>query len=208
MLLHLQCHFGLDTLSWARLGAKVTGVDFSDKAIALARSLSKELAIPSNFVCSDIYDLPKALKGKFDIVFTSAGVLAWLPDLRRWAQTIVHFLKSGGIFYIHEFHPFAYVFDDQDDISDLRVAYPYFGSSEPIRCPVKGSYADRGAHVSQPVAYEWAHSLGEILDSLVAVGLRIDFLHEFPFCSIQMLPFMERGEDGRWRLKWQKTLFR
>lgn len=203
-LLHLQCHFGLDTLSWARLGAKVTGVDFSDKAIALARSLSEELKIPANFVCSDIYDLPNVLSEKFDIVFTSAGVLAWLPDLGRWAQVIAHFLKPGGTFYIREFHPFAYIFDDKEGITELKVAYPYFGSSEPMRCPVQGSYVDRSAKVTQPIAYEWVHSLSEILSSLISAGLRIEFLHEFPYCSFQMLPFMERSEGGRWRLKGQK----
>lgn len=138
-LLHLQCHFGLDTLSWARLGAKVTGADFSESAIGLARSLSKELSIPANFLCSNIYDLPKILNGKFDIVFTSAGVLAWLPDLERWAQVIARFLNIRGAFYIREFHPLAYVFDDQEGITEPEVAYPYFGSSEPMRCPVKGS---------------------------------------------------------------------
>lgn len=200
-LLHLQCHFGLDTLSWVRLGARVTGVDFSEKAIALARSLSQELSIPATFICADIYELPKLLAQKFDIVFTSAGVLCWLPDLQRWTQIISHFLKPGGIFYIREFHPFALVFDDRENLTDLRVAYPYFHAPEPLRCPVKGSYADRSATVSQTVAYEWVHSLSDILNALISAGLKIEFLHEFPYCTFQMLPFMEQSEDGHWRLK-------
>jgi SAM-dependent methyltransferase len=203
-LLHLQCHFGLDTLSWARLGAQVTGVDFSEKAIALARSLSKELSIPANFVCCDIYNLPNILSGEFDIVFTSGGVLSWLPDLQGWAQVIAHFLKPSGFFYIREFHPFAYIFDDREGVTDLRVFYPYFHSPEPMKSPVKGSYADRRATVSQPVEYAWAHHLGETLTSLISAGLRIEFLHEFPHCGYQLLPFMERGEDGMWHLKDQK----
>ncbi|MCZ7544594.1 MAG: class I SAM-dependent methyltransferase [Anaerolineae bacterium] len=104
-LLHLQCHFGMDTLSWARLGAEVTGVDFSEKAIALARALSAELSIPARFVCANIYDLPAALDGAFDIVFTSGGVLYWLPDLVRWAEIVAHYLRPGGTFFLADSHP-------------------------------------------------------------------------------------------------------
>ena len=124
-LLHLQCHFGMDTLSWARLGAKVTGVDFSDKAIELACSLSKELNIEANFVLSNIYDLPENLKGEFDIVYTSGGVLCWLHNLKRWAEIIAHFLKPGGFFYILEGHPFSCVFDDSSDATELKVKYGF-----------------------------------------------------------------------------------
>lgn len=199
-LLHLQCHFGLDTLSWARLGATVTGVDFSEKAIAFARSLSQELAIPATFLCTDIYELPKILDQKFDIVFTSGGVLCWLPDLRRWAEVIAHFLKSNGIFYIREFHPFALVFDDREGCTELRVAYPYFHSPEPLPCPVQGSYADPSATVSQTVSYQWVHSLSDIINAVISAGLQIEFLHEFPYCTFQMLPLLEQGADGLWRL--------
>ena len=125
-LLHLQCHFGLDSLSWARLGASVTGVDFSDQAIALARSLSQEVGLEAEFVCSDIYELPQVLAGQFDIVYTSYGVLAWLPDLKNWAAVIAHFLKPGGVFFIAEFHPFAMVFDNSETATGLRIQYPYF----------------------------------------------------------------------------------
>jgi 2-polyprenyl-3-methyl-5-hydroxy-6-metoxy-1,4-benzoquinol methylase len=110
-LLHLQCHFGLDTLSWAALGATVTGVDFSEKSIALARSLSAEIGIPATFVHSNVYDLPDNLSGQFDIVFTSYGVLWWLPDIPGWAKVIAHFLKPGGTFLVVDSHPMASVFD-------------------------------------------------------------------------------------------------
>src|SRR3954464_11903705 len=103
-LLHLQCHFGLDTLSWANLGAIVTGADFSDKAIDLARELSRETGLPATFICSNIYDLPAALEGQFDIVFTSHGVLGWLPDMPNWGKVVAHFLKPGGTFYVAEVH--------------------------------------------------------------------------------------------------------
>src|SRR5438067_5957834 len=131
-LLHLQCHFGLDSLSWARLGAAVTGVDFSDKAIALARSLSEETGIPATFVQSNIYDLADNLTGQFDIVFTSYGVLWWLPDLAGWAKVVSHFLKPGGTFLLVEAHPIASMFDP-DDPSELKVKYPYFPSREPLK---------------------------------------------------------------------------
>ena len=104
-LLHLQCHFGLDTMSWARLGAKPTGVDFSDAAIDLARSLNDELGLGVRFIHSNIYDLPGVLDEQFDIVFTSYGVLCWLPDLDDWARVASNHLKPGGVFYIAEFHP-------------------------------------------------------------------------------------------------------
>lgn len=201
-LLHLQCHFGMDTLSWARRGAKVTGVDFSEKAIALARSLSAELSIPSEFICADVYDLADILNERFEIIFTSYGVLTWLPNLRRWGQIISHLLKPGGIFYIVEFHPFFYVFDDADEVTELRTGYPYFESSKPLEIQVQGTYADRKARVSQAISYQWLHSLSEIINALASTGLRIEFLHEFPYCVDPLIPsLMEKGADGWWRLK-------
>jgi SAM-dependent methyltransferase len=201
-LLHLQCHFGLDSLSWARLGARVVGVDFSDRAIELASNLSDELDLQAEFVCSDIYELPSVLKGEFDIVYTSNGVLPWLPDLKRWGEVIAHFLKPGGIFYIAEFHPFAYVFNDAEDMTDLQVHYPYFHSPEPLEFEVRGTYAAPQAAVTQKLQYEWVHSMGDIINALVTAGLHIEFLHEYPFCTYAMFPpLMERGKDGLWRLR-------
>src|SRR5687767_2636968 len=124
-LLHLQCHFGLDTLSWARLGANVTGVDYSEAAVAAARSLARDVGIEARFVQSNVYELPGVLEGEFDIVYTSRGVLGWLPDLERWADTIVHFMRPGGLFYITEAHPFMYVFDDDESATSLKVKYDY-----------------------------------------------------------------------------------
>jgi SAM-dependent methyltransferase len=198
-LLHLQCHFGMDTLSWARRGARVTGADFSENAIALAHSLSAELDIPAEFVCSNIYELPDVLSGQFDIVFTSYGILCWLPDLKRWAQVIAHFLKPGGTFYIVEQHPLCNIFDDDERKTGVRIAYSYFYLPEPYRWQDDGSYADPGAHVEQPVTYEWQHSLSDILNALIAAGLRIEFLHEFPFCMFRKFACMQQGADGWWR---------
>jgi SAM-dependent methyltransferase len=197
-LLHLQCHFGLDTLSWARLGAIVTGVDFSEKAIALARSLSEETGIPATFVHSNIYDLPSNLSGQFDIVFTSYGALWWLPDIEGWAKVVAHFLKPDGTFLLVEFHPIASVFD-VDDSGDFRPMYPYFTRPQPMKFEVQGSYA-----ASDPdyhgVEYGWNHSMGEYVTSLIAAGLRIESLREYPVANWRMFPMMEQGADGWWRL--------
>jgi len=202
-LLHLQCHFGLDTLSWARLGAKVTGVDFSDKAIALARSLSKELGIEADFICCDIYDLPRNLEGEFDIVYTSTGVLCWLPDLKKWSEVIAHFLKPGGIFYIVEEHPFTTVFDNSAGVTELKVTQSYFHTSEPVAWEVTGSYT--GEKTDRPhTSYEWTHSLGDVLNALIGAGLGIEFVHEFPLCCWRRFPFMEQDEAGWWRIKGDK----
>jgi SAM-dependent methyltransferase len=201
-LLHLQCHFGMDSLSWARLGAKVTGVDFSDQAIALARQLNEELELDAQFVCSDIYTLPDVLSGQFDIVYTSHGVLAWLPDLQRWGHVIAHFLKPGGLFYMAEGHPFASVFSDAEEVTDLRVDYPYFFGQDPLVIEVKGSYADRNAETSQKVTFEWMHTVSGILNGLIRAGLKIEFFNEYPYVTWDMIPaLMERGLDGYWRLK-------
>jgi len=203
-LLHLQCHCGMDTLSWARLGAKVTGVDFSDKAIDLARSLCKELGIEADFIRSDIYKLYDVLDEQFDIVYTSGGVLCWLPDLKRWAEIISHFLKPGGFFYILEGHPIMMVFDDDSQAAnELRVKRSYFYTGEPEIYETAGSYT--GAQTDHPhTGHEWTHSMGDIINSLISAGLRIEFLHEFPVILFKCLPFMERGDDGLWRIKGDK----
>lgn len=200
-LLHLQCHFGLDTLSWARLGAEVTGVDFSAEAIALARSLSEEMGIEADFVCSDIYQLPTVLSRQFDIVYTSYGVLCWLSDLERWGEVIARVLKPNGTFHIAETHPFASIFYDGEDAEGLSVHYPYFHEPEPMRFENEGSYAGPQGDAAHRVTYEWTHSLGDVVNALISAGLRIEFLHEFPYACYQMLPCMVQGPNGWWRLE-------
>lgn len=200
-LLHLQCHFGLDTLSWARLGARATGVDFSEAAVDLARSLSQELGIDADFVRSNIYGLRDILPGDFDIVFTSCGVLSWLPDLASWAETIAHFLKPGGTFYIAEIHPFAQVFYDGADAEDLQVHYRYFHEPEPYRFEDDGSYAQPQANLTEATTYQWFHSLGDVVNAVTSAGLRIIWLHEFPYACYQMFPFLVQDDVGWWRMK-------
>ncbi|MGD2078963.1 MAG: class I SAM-dependent methyltransferase [Chloroflexota bacterium] len=197
-LLHLQCHFGLDTLAWARRGALVAGVDFSPEAISLARSLSEELDIPAQFYCTDIYDLPGVLSGQFDIVFTSYGILHGLPDLRRWGEIIAHYLRPGGIFYIVEDHPFFRVFRAKPE-GEFKAERSYFFNEQPQRIETAGSYATDNQGAAHEY-YVWDHSLGEVINSLLAAGLAIEFLHEFPFAARAKFPFMEQGEDGWWRL--------
>lgn len=199
-LLHLQCHFGLDTLSWARRGAKATGADFGGEAIKLARKLSQETGVKADFICSDIYELPKKLNKKFDIVFTSYGVLTWLQDLKKWAEIINHFLKRGGYFYIAEQHPFSYVFDNESGTKKLEVTAPYFHNPKPIKWAPGNDYADP-TFTSSHSTYEWSHPIGEIADALIGAGLKIEFLHEFPFVCYKAMPFMHQGKDGYWRIK-------
>ena len=194
-LLHLQCHFGVDTMSWARLGAKPTGVDFSDAAIDLARSLNNDLGLNARFICSNIYDLPDVLDEQFDIVFTSYGVLCWLPDIDRWAKVVSNYLKPGGVFYIVEFHPFTDAFEESES-GDMRPAYGYFHHEFFFESDGP-SYA--GSELIAGPNYEWAHSLGEIVTALTNSGLRIEFLHEFPFTRYRAYPSMEQDGDGWWR---------
>lgn len=175
-LLHLQCHFGQDSLSWARLGAKVTGIDFSMEAIQTARALNEELGLDASFVHANIYDLPDHLSGQFDIVFTSYGVLGWLPELEGWARVVRHFLKPGGAFYIIELHPAVMMFEFED--GSLR--YPYFNSGTPLKETVSGTYADRSADLVHD-AYFWFHSMSEIIGPLLRAGLALQEFEEYDF---------------------------
>ena len=195
-LLHLQCHFGLDTMSWSRLGAKATGVDFSDAAIDLARSLNDEMGLDARFVCSNVYDLPGVLDERFDVVFASFGVLCWLPDVAAWARVAAERLKPGGVFYMVEFHPFSTVFES-NEAGEMTPTYPY-SHHELFLEGGEPSYAGDQA-IESPV-HEWQHGLGEVVTALIDAGLRIEFLHEFPFTCYQADPVMERGDDGWWRL--------
>jgi SAM-dependent methyltransferase len=198
-LLHLQCHFGMDTLSWARLGADVTGVDFSQKAIDLARTLASRIGAKATFIESDIYDLPNILGDQFDIVFTSKGVLCWLPDLSSWAQIVARFMKRGGVFYIYEGHPLMNVVESGNGAQSLEAKYSYF-SGPGTEWPPGYDYAEQDAKISVGTC-EWTHPLGEVVNALSAAGLQIEFLHEFPVLFFQATPLMTRDEAGWWHLE-------
>ena len=182
-LLHLQCHFGIDTLSWARLGARVTGADFSPAAIRLARELAADIGIDdARFVESNLYDLPDNLEGQFDVVYTSRGVLGWLPDIRGWARVVAHFVAPGGTFFITEAHPIVQIFESEGVApGELRPLYPYWEHRDPLVFDSKGSYADRDAEVGEQKEHGWDHGLGEIVTALIDAGLRIESLEEHPY---------------------------
>ena len=184
-LLHLQCHFGLDTLSWAREGALATGVDFSEAAICIAVELAEQTGLHATFVHSDVYDLLPSPAHAFDIVYTSYGVLPWLHDLGMWAEVVAGHLKPGGVFYIVEFHPVTFCLDDDGE----RLRYPYFQTDSPLIFGSDGSYAacktTRTLH-----SYEWPHGLGEIVTALINSGLCIEHLHEFPYSTHPFPPYL------------------
>ena len=196
-LLHLQCHFGIDTLGFARHGARVTGVDFSPEAIAAARRLAEETGLDATFECAAIASLPGRFDSQFDIVFTSYGAISWLPDLEAWADTIAEALVPGGAFCIAEAHPFSWVFDDENEES-LQVRYSYFDRS-PLHYVERGSYADREADFEAD-SYVWQHTLADIVGVLLARGLTIESFAEYDRVPWQGFPFFVDAGDGFWKM--------
>jgi SAM-dependent methyltransferase len=202
-LLHLQCHFGMDTLSWARLGAVVTGVDFAETAIAAANRLSAESGTPGRFVLSELYDVPTALHGEqFDIVYTGVGALNWLPDVAGWGQVVGTMLKPGGRLYIRESHPMLWslrfpIEDPHDET--LVVAHPYFEVDTPVGWDTADSYLG-SARLEHTRTYEWNHGIGEILMSVLDAGLVIEQFEEHRFLEWQGQHHMVEDDGGRWRL--------
>ncbi len=194
-LLHLMCHFGMDTLSLSRKGAITTGVDLSNKSIMAAKKLSKELHIPAKFICSDIYNLPDVLDKQFDIIFTSYGVLCWLKDIKKWAKIINHFLKPGGIFYIAELHPFTNILT-----YDFKLAFKYFERGPDID-DSDGTYTDWSAKI-KGCTYVWSYTIGDVVNSLINEGLKIKFIHEFPYTMYDQFPgLMKKNSKGQYVLK-------
>ena len=193
-LLHLQCHIGLDTISWALRGANATGVDFSDRAIAVARELNADVGAGARFLCADVYELPAVLDERFDWVYTSYGVLAWLPDLDRWAQVASRHLRPGGSFLIVEFHPLLGTLDPVSQGQAAAHSYFHHELAMPANEP---SYAGSGTIASPCV--EWQHSLGDVVSALAGAGLLIESLREYPYCAYQAFPNMLLGTDGWWR---------
>lgn len=196
-LLHLQCHFGMDTLSWARLGARVTGLDFSSVAIVEAGRLAARTGLTdrARFVCANVFDAPTALEGEtFDLVFTSFGVLQWLPDLGPWARAIAACLRPGGTLHLVEFHPILWMFDD----ALTHIAHQYDGGGAPITSETAGTYADPGAPI---VVREhcWNHGLGTVVGALLAAGLRLEGLRELDHVPFALFPDMHEIAPGKFR---------
>jgi SAM-dependent methyltransferase len=198
-LLHLQCRCGLETLSWARLGAEVTGVDPSPEAIAVARRLAAQTGLRATFIESDVCEIERKLQREFDIVFVSWGALARLRDLERWADTVARYLEPGGTFYLTEVHPFAQMLEETGD-RDVRVDYPYLSGPEPSQHPARGPDAQPEPQARDDPLRGCPHSFAEIFNSLIGAGLRIEFLHEFPFSAAPLWEWMERDQDGWFRL--------
>lgn len=199
-MLHLQCHFGMDSLNWARLGAEVTGVDLSDEAIRQANELLDEPSINSGelnakFICCNVYDLKEHLDEKFDIVFTSYGTIGWLPDLDQWAAIVSHFLKTGGTFYIADFHPVLWMFDDE--FTNIKYAYD---NQEVIVTESQGTYTDKNAAIKAK-EYGWNHSISEILNALIRKGLAIQHFNEFMYSPYPCFSNVVEFEKGKWHIK-------
>ncbi len=201
-LLHLQCHFGLDTLSWARLGARVTGVDFSEPAIAAARDLAAQANLEATFVLSELYDAPENVEGQFDIVYTGIGALNWLPDIKGWARVAAGFMRPGGRFYLVEGHPMLWSLDDEREDGGLVVSATYFETEKPNRWEGGADYADPKHSLENNLTFEWNHGLGEIVTALIEAGLSIEWVHEHRSVYWKALPHMisASGED-RWEVK-------
>jgi SAM-dependent methyltransferase len=197
-LLHLQCHFGMDTLAWARLGAEVTGVDLSPRAITIADDLAARTGLSARFVEADLYAVPDVLPKTFDVVYTGGGALCWLPDIRGWAKVVGRMLRPDGTFYIREAHPALWSLEDERDDAQLVIGRPYFEVAEPMRWDAAPIWEKDAPEVT--THYEWNHGLGEIVGALIEAGLTIESLVEHRTCLWQALPFMVEGEDGWWRL--------
>ena len=194
-ILHLQCHFGQDSISLSRLGAEVTGVDLSDKAIESAIKIAKETNSNAQFICCDLYELENHLDKQFDIVFTSYGTITWLPDLEKWGKLISRFLKPGGKFVFVEFHPVVWMFDDQFE----KIAYNYF-NVEPIIETENGTYTDKDAKISQSYV-TWNHSMSEVFGSLLNNSMEIIDVQEYDHSPYNVFSNMIELEPKKFRIK-------
>lgn len=199
-LIHLQCHMGMETLSWARLGAESVGVDFSTNAIGVGRELADELNLSTEFVCCNVYDTLDHVQGKFDVVFVSIGALCWLPDVPRWAQLVASLLKPGGLLYLSEAHPFADVFDDAEDGTRLEIRYPYFHDGEPLRFDEPGTYADRDAQTAHNTTYDWAHPVSEVINAVIGAGMTIERFDESTDCVWPRFKLMKQVTPNQFEL--------
>jgi SAM-dependent methyltransferase len=199
-LIHLQCHFGLDTLSWARLGARVTGLDFSAPAVLAATDLARQTGIDATFVTSDVYDAAAAVGGRtFDIVYTGVGALCWLPDMNGWARVVHDLLRPGGQLYLFEFHPVKWMIEGSAPNS-IEIRDSYF--TPPEGCSEFGgvTYMDSSIPAAATPTVQWSHPLGEVVTALAQAGLRIESLRELDRDVLHQWEDMVRTEDGMYRM--------
>jgi SAM-dependent methyltransferase len=193
-LLHLQCHFGQDTLSWSRAGAKCVGVDISDEGIALAKDLNHKLNLDVKFIRCNVLETSKYISDKFDIVFTSYGVIGWLPDLKPWGQMIAERLKKRGVFYMVEFHPIVWMFDYHNGKSKMTYGYM---QDDVIYEEYEGTYANQQSKMKSK-EYGWNHGLSEVVNALIEAGLKIDYLNEHDESPYNVLPDLVETKSGKY----------
>ncbi|HTN45003.1 MAG TPA: class I SAM-dependent methyltransferase [Flavipsychrobacter sp.] len=194
-VLHLQCHFGQDTLSLARMGAQVTGVDLSSEAITLAEQTAAQLGIDADFICCNIYDLPKHLEKQFDTVFTTYGTVGWLPDLTIWAQLVARYMKPGANFIFVEFHPFIWMLDNNFS----QIQYSYFNTETIIEAE-NGTYADKQADIRLE-AVSWNHSLDEVIQNLLDAGLTLQSFKEYDYSPYNIFPRSTDLPNGTYQIR-------
>lgn len=194
-ILHLQCHFGQDSLSLARMGAKVTGTDIADDAITYAKKINEDLGLDATFVRADTYSVPEVVEGEFDIVFGSYGVIGWLPDMKRFAEVVAKKLKKGGQFIFAEFHPVMWMYD-----YDFKQPAFYYFNREPIIEELQGTYTDRKADIKMKEV-GWNHSFGEVLQALIDAGLTLERFNEFDFAPYNCFANTVEVSAGKWQIK-------
>jgi len=198
-LLHLQCHFGQDTLSWSRQGVKCVGIDLSDEGIKLAKQLNDELGLDADFICCNVLDTSEFVKDTFDIVFTSYGVIGWLPDLKPWGKMIAERLNSGGVFYMAEFHPIVWMFDYLKGKPIMKYNYM---REEVIYGEYEGTYANKESKMISK-EYWWNHRLGEVVNALTHAGLHVEYFNEYNESPFDVLPDLEKTKSGMFTTKEQ-----
>lgn len=196
-VVHVQCHIGTDTISLARLGGRVTGVDFSPSALAAGLDLAAAAGVDIRFVESELYAIPDALGAEFDLVYTGVGALNWLPDIAGWARVVAGLLRAGGRLYIRDAHPMLMTLDDERADDRLVVALPYFEGA-PNRWDTPTTYVDK-LPIAETITYEWNHGLGEIVQAVIDAGLQVTAVREHAYCEWQALPALVEA-DGVWVL--------
>jgi SAM-dependent methyltransferase len=197
-VVHLQCHIGTDTLSLARLGGRVTGVDFSPAALEAAREIARAAGLDIRYVESELYAVPNVLAAAFDLVYTGVGAINWLPDIRGWARVVAGLLRPGGRLYLRDAHPMLMAIDDEREDQKLVVTLPYFEGT-PNRWESPITYVG-DLPVAEPVTYEWNHGLGEIVQAVLDAGLTITALREHDQLEWRAFRWMEPTGDGQWTL--------
>jgi SAM-dependent methyltransferase len=199
---HLQCHIGTDTVSLARLGATMTGVDFSSASLAEARRIAAQAGTEVEYVESDVYSAPEKLeRGSFDLVYTGIGALCWLPDIRRWAQVVADLLRPGGRLFIHEGHPVLWALADPRPDGLLTLEHPYFEQPEPTVWTEGGTYVETDAEFVHNTTHEWNHGLGEVAAALIEAGMAVTGLTEHLSVPWEAMPGqMRRLGNGEWQL--------